>query len=438
MPVTSGDPYVPGRGDATYEVRHYDLDLSYKVSSNRLSGLARLDVVATSTLTQLRIDLVGLRVSKVTTGRLTSRWTQRGGHVIVTLPRPLDPGEGTSITLTYAGNPGPTRSVWGEVGWEELDDGVLVASQPTGAPTWFPCNDHPRSKATYRIAVECDSPYAVCVTGTLTGRYVRGSRTRHVYDQPHPMATYLAAVHIGQYDRALLSEGPVRQVVVAPRRLHRQVLGELQLQPQMMELFTELFGPYPFDDYTVVVTPDELEIPLEAQGMATFGPNWLSGRGVHQRLIAHELAHQWFGNSLTVTSWADIWLNEGFACYAEWLWSQASGGPTADTLATQHRTRLAGLAQDFVLADPGPETMFDDRVYKRGALTLHALRLHLGDEGFWALLRAWVSEHVHGSVSTADFAQHVAAHDPSGEAERLLEAWLMHPALPLLPRPARR
>ncbi len=211
-----------------------------------------------------------------------------------------------------------------------------------------------------------------CVTGTLTGRYVRGSRTRHVYDQPHPMATYLAAVHIGQYDRAVLAEGPVRQVVVAPTRLHRQVLGELRLQPRMMELFVDLFGPYPFDDYTVVVTPDELEIPLEAQGMATFGPNWLSGRGVHQRLIAHELAHQWFGNSLTVTSWADIWLNEGFACYAEWLWSQASGGPTADTLASQQRTRLAGLAQDFVLADPGPETMFDDRVYKRGALTLHA------------------------------------------------------------------
>jgi aminopeptidase N len=205
-----------------------------------------------------------------------------------------------------------------------------------------------------------------------------------------------------------------------------------------MELFVDLFGPYPFDDYTVVVTPDELEIPLEAQGMATFGPNWLSGRGVHQRLIAHELAHQWFGNSLTVTSWADIWLNEGFACYAEWLWSQASGGPSADALASQQRTRLAGLPQDFVLADPGPETMFDDRVYKRGALTLHALRLHLGDEGFRTMLLSWASEHEHGSVSTADFVQHVASHDPSGEGGRLLEAWVMHTALPLLPRPARR
>jgi aminopeptidase len=436
--VTPGDPYVPGRGDASYEVRHYDLDLDYKMSSNRLTGRARLDLVAVAHLAQLRIDLVGLRVSKVTAGRRSTRWTQRGGHVVVTLPRPLEPGETTSVTLTYAGNPRSTRSVWGEVGWEELDDGVLVASQPTGAPTWFPCNDHPRSKATYRIAIECDSPYAVCVTGTLSGRYVRGSRTRHVFDEVYPMATYLAAVHVGHYDRVLLAEGPVPQVVVAPPRLHRQVLHELRLQPRMMDLFVGLFGRYPFAGYTVVVTSDELEIPLEAQGMATFGPNWLSGRGTHQRLVAHELAHQWFGNSLTVTCWADIWLNEGFACYAEWVWSEASGGPTADVLATQYRARLAGLAQDFVLADPGPGTMFDDRVYKRGALTLHALRVHLGDEAFWSMMRTWVSDHEHGSVSTAEFVAHAASFEPSGEAESLLEGWLMHPALPALPRPARR
>ncbi|HET8988781.1 MAG TPA: M1 family metallopeptidase, partial [Humibacillus sp.] len=408
------------------------------VGSNLLTGDARVTAVATQDLSRLSLDLVGLRVQKVSVDGRAARWLHRTGKLHITPPVPIDDSTAFAVDVRYSGNPRPAPSVWGEVGWEELTDGVLVASQPTGAPTWFPCNDHPRSKATYRIAVECDSPYAVCVTGTLTGRYVRGSRTRHVYDQPHPMATYLAAVHVGQYERALLADGPVRQVVVAPPRLHRQVLGELQLQPRMMQLFVDLFGAYPFDDYTVVVTPDELEIPLEAQGMATFGPNWLSGRGAHQRLIAHELAHQWFGNSLTVASWSDIWLNEGFACYAEWLWSQESGGPSTDALAAQHRTRLAGLAQDFVLADPGPETMFDDRVYKRGALTLHALRAHLGDETFWSLLRTWVSDYEHGSVSTADFVRHIAAHDVSGESERIVDAWLMHPGLPALPRPVRR
>ncbi|MEO7753489.1 MAG: M1 family metallopeptidase [Terracoccus sp.] len=437
MPAIPGDPYVPGRGDATYEVRHYDLDLDYKVSSNRLSGRARLDVVAVDALRQLRVDLVGLRVSKVTADGVSTRWSQRAGHLTVTLPGALAPGDGARLAITYSGNPGPTRSTWGELGWEELEDGVLVASQPTGAPTWFPCNDHPRSKATYRISLECDSPYAVSVTGTLTGRRVRGSRTRHVFDEPYPMATYLACVHVGHYERVVLADDGVRQVVVAPRELHEQVLRELEPQPRMMELFVDLFGPYPFDDYTVVVTSDDLEIPLEAQAMATFGPNWLDGRGTHERLVAHELAHQWFGNSLTVATWSDIWLNEGFACYAEWLWSDASGGPTADELAAQHRSLLARGGQDFILADPGPERMFDDCVYKRGALTLHALRRHLGEEVFASLLRSWVSTHRHGSVSTADFVAHVSDHDPSGRAVDLVRDWVMRLELPTLVRAAR-
>ncbi|MEO7449191.1 MAG: M1 family metallopeptidase [Humibacillus sp.] len=432
MSAPPGDPYTPGRGDATFEVRHYDLDLDYKVSANRLGGRARLDVVALEPLTQVRLDLVGLRASKVTVGRAATRWTQRQGHVTVTLPRPLAAGEGVTLTVTYAGNPGPTRSPWGELGWEELDDGVLVASQPTGAATWFPCNDHPRSKATYRIAIECDSPYAVAVTGVRVARQVRGSRTRHVFEETHPMATYLAAVHVGQYDEVVLDDAGVRQVLIAPRRLHEQVRRDLASQPDMMALFVRRFGRYPFDAYTVVVTADKLEIPLEAQGMATFGPNWLNGRGTHQRLVAHELAHQWFGNSLTVTSWRDIWLNEGFACYAEWLWSEASGGPSAATLAAQHHVRLAALPQDIVVADPGPHAMFDDRVYKRGALTVHALRRHLGEQAFDTMLRSWVQEHEYGSVSTASFVDHVVDHEPSPGAEALLRDWVMRPALPAL------
>ena len=200
----------------------------------------------------------------------------------------------------------------------------------------------------------------------------------------------------------------------------------------MMEVFERLFGPYPFTDYTVVVTPDELEMPLEAQGMATFGPNWLQGRGHEERLVAHELAHQWFGNSLTIATWRDIWLNEGFACYAEWLWGEAADGITADRSAREHWSRLAALPQDIVIGDPGPDLMFDDRVYKRGALTVHALRRESGDPSFFAMVRDWVASNAHGSVTTDAFREHASRHLGT-LAEELLDDWLWGAALPDLP-----
>ena len=426
------DPYVPERGDPFYAVTHYDLELDYRVSSNRLAGRALLDVVAVERVSVLHVDLVGLRVTKVLVDGRAVKYVQRGDRLRVTLAAPLEAGATTRLQIAYGGSPGPARSRWGLVGWEELDDGVLVASQPSGAATWFPCNDHPSDKATYRITIDCDSPYDVVATGTLVSVRARGSRTRRVFEQPRPMATYLAAVHIGQYTRILLAEAPVRQEVVLPAALERQVRTDLARQPRMVEVFERVFGPYPYDDYTVVVTPDDLEIPLEAQGMATFGPNWLTGRRREERLVAHELAHQWFGNSLTIATWQDIWLNEGFSCYAEWLWFEAADGIPADASARAHWARLAALPDDLVIGDPGPNLMFDDRVYKRGALALHALRLTMGDLGFFAMLRDWVASHAHGSVTTEAFAEHVARHHDPQVVAALLDEWVWGTALPEL------
>ena len=144
------------------------------------------------------------------------------------------------------------------------------------------------------------------------------------------------------------------------------------------------------------------------------------------------MAHQWFGNAVTLARWQDIWLHEGFACYCEWLWSEASGGDTADQWARHHHGRLTELDQELVLADPGPELMFDDRVYKRGALTLHALRLTVGDDAFFSMLRDWVAEHTGGSVTTEDFRA-FAVGRTGADLDGLFDQWLNEPALPDLP-----
>jgi aminopeptidase len=196
----------------------------------------------------------------------------------------------------------------------------------------------------------------------------------------------------------------------------------------MMTVFEKLFGRFPYPQYTVVVTDDDLEIPIEAQSISIFGADILGDDG-EERLIAHELAHQWFGNCLTADAWQHIWLHEGFACYAEWLWSEESGGPSTARLAARHHERLANLPQDLVIADPGPQLMFDDRLYKRGALTLHALRGTVGDTTFFPLLRDWVAAHRHGNVNTAQFVAHAEQYSDRS-LRPLFTTWLYETALP--------
>jgi aminopeptidase N len=266
----------------------------------------------------------------------------------------------------------------------------------------------------------------------LLSRRVRAGQTVWTYEQPEPTSTYLATLQIGMYALRQIPKAPVRMQAVLPDRLRVRFDHDFGRQQAMMKLFIKLFGPYPFSaGYTVVVTDEPLEIPLEAQGVSIFGANHCDGTRNSERLIAHELAHQWFGNSVTARRWRDIWLHEGFACYAEWLWSEHSGGRTAAELAHQHHQRLLVAAQNLLLADPGPRDMFDDRVYKRGALTLHALRGVVGDEKFFALLRDWTTRHRHGTVVTDDFTG-LAANYAEVSLRPLWQAWLYSPGMPPL------
>jgi aminopeptidase N len=426
------DPYVPERGNEGYEVTCYELDLDYAIGSNLLHGRARITLRPVEPLARFELDLVGLRVSKVAVSGRSARWRQRAGKLHVTPGAALAEGREVLVDVRYSGNPRPTGSTWGPVGWEELTDGVLVAAQPSGACTWFPCNEVAWQKAPFRISITSGSAYRAVANGALRSRRVHGSTTTWVYEQVEPAAPYLMTLHLGRYEEHRLAEGPVPvRAYLAPE--HRRAFEvAFARQVRMVDVLSECFGPYPFAaGYTVVLCPEPLELPLEAQGQAIFGTNHLDGR--HERLIAHELAHQWFGNSLTAATWSDIWLHEGFACYAEWIWSERSGGLSADEHARTHHGRLAGLPQDLVLTDPGPGHMFDDRVYKRGALTLHALRLALGDGPFFDLLRRWATTHQHAAVTTPGFeamATEAAGAAGAGPLEPLLDSWLRRGPLP--------
>lgn len=424
--MPAADAYVPGHGNRRFGVRAYNLDLDYRIATNHLSARAVLEIEAAEPLDQVALDLYGLTVTKVKVGGRPARFTHRDRKLRIALASPVKAGSRLSVEIDYAGKPRPIPSVFGPVGWEELTDGVLVAAQPCGAPSWFPCNDRPDDKASYRFAITVADGYRVVANGVLAGRERRSGRTTWRYVQAQPMAPYLAVLHIGRY----VSTAAGEVEVLHPRTVPVGVGTAFERQADMLEVFTGLFGPYPFDGYAVVITADDLEIPLEAQTLSTFGANHAVAGWNNERLVAHELAHQWFGNSLTAATWADIWLHEGFACYSEWLWSEASGGRSADELAREHHRKLAALPQDLLLGDPGRDDMFDDRVYKRGALTLHALRALLGDR-FFDMLRDWTAANRWGVVTTpafVDFAQRYTKGDVAG----LIARWVYAKPLPPL------
>ena len=426
------DPYLPGNGNFGYRVSRYELDLDYKVASNRLTGTATITATTLASLQTFTLDLAEpMSVSKVTVnGRRPAHFGTSGGKLRIRLAVALPAGSAMSIAVRYGGTPRPIRSPWGEVGFEELSEGILVAGQPNGSPSWFPCDDHPSAKASYRIQITTDSPYRAVSNGELVCKRVRAAQTQWTYEQPEPTSTYLATLQIGHYGAHELAKSPVRMQAILPDRLRTNFNYDFGRQPEMMKVFIKLFGPFPLaHGYTVVVTDDDLEIPLEAQGISIFGANHCDGRRSAERLIAHELAHQWFGNSVTARRWRDIWLHEGFACYAEWLWSENSSGPTADALARHYHQRLAAAPQDLLLADPGPKDMFDDRVYKRGALTLHALRGVLGDDKFFALLRDWTTRYRHATAVTDDFTG-LAANYADVPLRPLWDAWLYSTGVP--------
>ena len=400
------DRYTGVEFNLGFHVTHYDLDFHYIVGPNRLNATATLTMTTWRALHHLTLDMAqGLAARRVESSLSigVKRFRQSGGKLRITFNEEIPVDTEFTLTIRYGGNPRPRRTAWGELGWEELDNGALTANQPNGAPTWFPCDDTPDEKATYNFRVRTDRDYTA-VTNTTA----------------RPMATYLATVQVGQFRRVDLGRNTVAWLPAATQ------LGDLDKQQAMLDYFETVFGPYPFENYQVVVHEEELEIPLEAQGLSIFGVNHLHNS---ERLIAHELAHQWFGNSLGIAQWEDIWLNEGFACYAEWLWADFAGQKPVDASVREHYAKITPM--QFTLADPGPRDMFDDRVYKRGAITLHALRRSVGDETFFNAVRDYVATNAHGVVETFDLVNAFKRH--GADISVVLDAWTQRPELPVCP-----
>ncbi|MFE6778097.1 M1 family metallopeptidase [Streptomyces sp. NPDC057702] len=425
-----GDRLFPGLGNGGYDVTHYDLALDYAPESNRLRGTATLTARATSGLSSLNLDLTGLRVTRATVDGAPARVARRGSELTLIPRRALADGRAFTVRVEYAGTPRTLVADDGsEQGWIETDDGAVGLGEPSGSATWFPGNHHPSDKATYDIAVTVPKGYTAVAGGAPRETRHEGDRTTFAWRGTEPMASYLATVAVGTFE--LHTRGDLRPAA-APgahetartgdgrdRRAGGDVPQYVAIDPEqaadsehvaddlteLMDWESGLFGAYPFSSTGAIVddAPD-LGYALETQTR----PYYSTAPDAY--LQAHELAHQWFGNSLTPRTWSDVWLNEGFATYTEWLWEverDDEGRESADTIFRDYYDGSDDQSEGIWAFPPGTppsaERLLDPPVYGRGAMTLHRLRQTVGDRVFFAIVHAWVAEHRHSTVTTKEF-----------------------------------
>jgi aminopeptidase N len=423
-----GDPFFPDAGNGGYDVGEYSLRLAYQPRSNKLDARADIAATATQDLSAFNLDYAGPRVRRVRVDESEATFDQQGRELVVTPAAAIGAGSSFRVRVAYRGRPGTIRDPDGTgEGWFRTGDGALALGEPRGSISWFPCNDTPTDKASFRVRATVPRRLEAISNGKLIRREARGRGTTYEWRASEPMATYLATLAIGNFRIDRGRAAGVRVLNAVDPALARKSKPALRHTGRILRLFKRLFGPYPFSQVGAVVDrAGFIGYALETQTR----PTYTSPPG--DVVVAHELSHQWFGNSVGLERWSDIWLNEGFATWAEWRWAQAAGGPTTARQFDELYARPANAVAIWEPppADPGgPARLFADSVYMRGAMTLEALRQRVGTDAFLATLRAWTAGHRHSTATTEDFI--ALAEQTSGqELSAFFQDWLYEPGKP--------
>ncbi|MCF2531277.1 M1 family metallopeptidase [Yinghuangia soli] len=403
----AGDPLFPLLGNGGYDVGSYDLSLAWDPAGNRLAGTAEIIATATQQLTAFNLDFHGLEVRVATVdGVPAARIERKGDELTLTPAQPLAAGQQFAVAITYRGTPQTIVDPDGSSeGWMPMGgDGAVALGEPAGSQGWFPGNHTPADKALFSITLTVPQGLTAVSNGRFMSRTSTDGRDTFRWQGNAPMATYLAVAAIGRFrvEESTAAGGLPAYYAFAPGQESEATRALPELVDRVLSWAGAKFEPYPFDAAGAIVGDlPSLGYALETQTRPFFEA------APPEETVVHELAHQWFGNSVGPRTWQDMWLNEGFATYAEWLWREDHGGPSAQESFTEMYD-TSGPAGEGIWAFPpaSPRTAADVSgapVYGRGAMVLHKVREAVGDAVFAEILRTWLRDHRHGTAATADF-----------------------------------
>ena len=417
-----GDPYFPLDGNGGIDVLRYRIHDTYRFGDRHLRGRTRITLTATQDLKTFNLDFL-LPVRRVSVeGREAVHTQASPRHELVVRPaQPLRAGERVDVVVRYSGFP-DRHGYRREHNWLASNHEVVTMNQPHMAPWWFPANDHPLDKALVDISITVPRGKQVVANGRLVSQQVRGDNTTFHWRADEPMVPYLAFFAAGRFEISKGTHAGLPWLVAVSRRLAPSVREE---SVRLIEPWLETrLGDYPFSQTGGLVTSLQPGFALENQTRPTYPPTSLT-------TVVHELAHQWFGDSVAVHGWRDIWLNEGFATFMEQAYAEAHGG--RDAQQWLESTWGAFAAGDpfwkLAIADPGPDSIFAWPVYIRGAMTLQALRHRIGETEFWTVLRTWAADREGGHGTTGEF-QAMAELVSGEDLDAFFQAWLVDATRP--------
>ncbi|TDV40727.1 M1 family metallopeptidase [Actinophytocola oryzae] len=435
---SAGDPYYPKDGNGGYDVTAYHVQISYDPASHELTGDTLVTSKAAEDLSTFNLDLQGLDVQSVTVGSADAKFTRSGDHeLVITPPTPVASGATFETRVKYSGVPeAAEEGTLGENGWQlSSSGGAFAAGEPHSATSWYPANDTPKDKATFKLDARVPDGWSVISNGVDSAPTEGGDGwTTYHWNEPSRIATYLTTVGIDKwtFDRSTLSDGTPVVSAYAPGTEDKQSI-EARL-PEILDFLASKFGPYPQSAAGGIYVNENIGFSLETQTRPIYA-SW-----AEESVVVHENAHQWYGDSVSVDGWKDICLNECFASYASWLWDEAKNGANLDDEYRKEVARGTDRLWSGKLYDMGPGNEFT-AVYEKGPLALHALRRLIGDEAFDRVLKEWPAKHKDSNASWPEFeqfTQQIAGKDLSG----FFKAWFHDDTQPadeyLYPGPLRK